>query len=46
MKWFPAEKDFEEMILEREHQAGVVIAAVFSWVVSILLIIGSFIFIF
>lgn len=46
MKGFPAEKDFEEMISERERQAGVVIAIVFSWVVSILLIIGSFIFIF
>ena len=46
MKWFSEEKDYEEMISEREHQAGVVIAIIFSWVTSILLIIGSFIFIF
>lgn len=41
-----AEKDFEEIILERERQAGVVIPIVLSSIVSILLIIGFFIFIF
>ena len=46
MKWFPAEKDYKEMISEREHQAGVVVAIIFSLVILALLIIGSFIFIF
>ena len=39
-----AEKDFEEIILERERQAGVVMAIVLSSIVSILLIIGFFIY--
>lgn len=41
-----AEKDFEEIILERERQARVVMAMIFSWIILILLIAGSFIFIF
>lgn len=41
-----AEKDFEEIIFERERQAGVVMAMIFSWITLILLIVGSFIFIF
>lgn len=41
-----AEKDFGEIILERERQAGVVVTMILSWVILILLIVGSFIFIF
>ena len=41
-----AEKDFEEIILERERQAGVVATMILSWVILILLIVGFFIFIF
>lgn len=44
MKRFPQKRDLEEIILEREHQAGVVTAMAFSWIVLVLLMIGFFIY--
>ena len=46
MEQLPQKRDLEEIILEREHQATVVTAIVLSWIVLVLLIVGSFIFIF